>query len=179
MRISDGAREAFTSADGTYALTNVPAGSFTLSAAKNDFTFVRGFAAPLTVSASQGGLDFSATAIAGYALRGKITFGATNIAGATVSDGNRTTTTNATGDYVLTGVPTGRYTVTANKAGWELRAGFPNPVDVFGGDVSALNFWASGQTLYGSIPTAGVTTAPVVTDGVRTVTANAGGASWT
>ncbi len=179
VRITDGTREAFTSADGTYALTEVPTGSFTVSAGKNEFTFARGFAAPLAVSASQGNLDFSATAVAGYALRGKITFGATNLAGATVSDGSRTATTNATGDYVLTGVPTGRYTLTAVKPGWELRAGFTNPVDVFGGDVNTLNFFANGQTLYGSIPTAGVTTAPVVTDGVRTVTANAGGASWT
>ena len=179
VRVSDGTREAFTSADGLYTLTNVPAGSFTVSAARPDFTFTRGFAAPLTVSASQAGLDFTATAVAGYALRGKVTFGATNLAGVTVTDGSRAATTNATGDYVLTGVPTGRYTLTASKPGWELRPGFTNPLDVFGGDVAALNFFATGQTLYGSIPTAGVATAPVVTDGVRTVTATAGGANWT
>ncbi|MDP1826779.1 MAG: Ig-like domain-containing protein [Archangium sp.] len=179
VRISDGTRATFTAADGTYALTNVPAGSVTLTAAKIDFTFTRGFAAPLTVSASQAALDFTAAPVAGYTLRGKVSFGATNIAGAVVSDGSRAATTNASGDYVLMGVPTGRYTLTATKPGWDLRpSGFTNPLEVFGGDVSALNFFATGQTLYGTIPAAGVATAPVVTDGVRTVTATAGGANW-
>ncbi len=179
VRVSDGTRATTTADDGTYVITNVPAGSFTLTAAKTNFTFTRSFAAPLTVSGSQSALDFTATAVAGYTLRGKVTFGAVNVAGVTVSDGTRAATTNASGDFVLPGVPTGRSTLTATKPGWEFRpVGFMNPVEVFGGDVSALNFFATGQSLYGTIPNAGVTTAPVVTDGVRTVTATAGGSSW-
>ncbi len=179
VRISDGTRATVTADDGTYVLTNVPAGSFTINAAKTGFTFTRSFAAPLTVSGSQSALDFTATAVAGYTLRGKVTFGAVNVAGVTVSDGTRAATTNASGDYVLSGVPTGRYTLTATKPGWEFRpVGFTNPLEVFGGDVSALNYSATGQSLYGTIPNAGVSTAPIVTDGVRTVTATAGGSNW-
>ena len=179
VRISDGTRASFTAVDGSWTLTNVPAGSFTISAAKTDFTFTRGFAAPLAVSASQSALDFAAVPVAGYTLRGKVSFGATNIAGVIVSDGSRTATTNGSGDYALTGVPSGRHMLTATKPGWELRAsGFINPVEVYGGDVAALNFFASGQSLYGTIPSAGVPTAPIVTDGVRTVTAIANGSSW-
>ncbi len=179
VRISDGTRATVSADDGTYVLTNVPAGSFTLNAAKTGFTFTRSFAAPLTVSGSQSALDFTATVVAGYTLRGKVTFGAVNVAGVTVSDGTRGATTNAGGDFVLSGVPTGRFTLTATKPGWEFRPlGFTNPIEVFGGDLSALNYSATGQTLYGTIPNAGVTTAPVVTDGVRTVTATAAGSNW-
>ncbi|MFZ5441739.1 MAG: Ig-like domain-containing protein [Myxococcota bacterium] len=179
VRISDGTRATFTSADGAWALTNVPAGSFTLTASKVDFTFTRSFAAPLTVSASQSGLDFAATPVAGYTLRGKVAFGTTNIAGAIVTDGTRTATTNGSGDYALAGVPTGRVTLTASKPGWVLvPSGFTNPVEVYGGDVSSLNFTGTGQSLYGTIPLAGVATAPVVTDGVRTATATQSGSSW-
>jgi uncharacterized protein (TIGR03382 family) len=179
VRISDGTRATITAADGTYALTNVPAGSFTITAAKVDYSFTRSFAAPLTVAASQSALDFTAAPIAGYALRGKVTFNTTNIAGVTISDGTRTATTNGSGDYVLTGVPTGRYTLTASKPGWYfVPVGFSNPVEVYGGDVSALNFSGNGQTLYGSIPMAGVATAPVITDGVRSTTATANGSNW-
>lgn len=179
VRVTDGTRVTFTAADGTYSLTNVPAGSVTVSAAKVDYTFARSFSVPLTVAASQSALDFAATAVSGYTLRGKVTFGATNIAGVTISDGTRTAVTNGSGDYALSGVPTGRYTLTASKPGWYfVTVAFTNPVEVYGGDVSALNFSGNGQTLYGTIPMAGVTTAPVVTDGVRTVTATVQGANW-
>lgn len=179
VRISDGTRATFTAADGTWSLTNVPAGSFTVTASKVDYTFTRSFAAPLTVSASQSGLDFTAAAVTGYTLRGKVSYGTTNIAGAIVTDGTRTATTNASGDYALAGVPTGRVTLSASKPGWNLvPSGFTNPVEVYGGDVSSLNFTGQGQSMYGTIPSAGVATAPVVTDGVRTVTATTSGANW-
>lgn len=179
VRISDGTRATFTSANGTYALTGVPAGSVTVTASLTDFSFARNFAAPLTVSANQSGLDFAATAVAGYAIRGRVTFSGTGIAGVVISDGTRTATTNSNGDYALSPLPTGRYTLSASKPGWQfIQSGVANPVEVFGGDTTGVNFFATGQTLSGQIPMAGVTTAPVVTDGVRTVTATNGGTSW-
>lgn len=177
VRISDGTRATSTASDGRYFLTNVPAGSFTLTATKSEFTFTRGFAAPLAVSADATGLDFTATPVAGYRLQGKVTASGMGVAGVVVSDGSRTATTNATGDYTLNTVPTGRYTLTATKAGWQFNpSGFVNPLDVIGGNVANLNFIASGAYLSGTLP-ASVTTAPTVTDGVRTVTANRTNAS--
>ena len=174
VRISDGTRATFTASDGAYALTDVPAGSYTLSATKADFTFSRGFAAPLAVSADATGLDFTATPVAGYAVRGKVTAGGMGVAGVVVSDGSRTATTNASGDYTLSTVPTGRYTLTATAPGWQFSAsGFTNPLEVLGGDVANANFIASGGYVSGMLP-ASLTTAPTVTDGVRTVTATRG-----
>lgn len=174
VRISDGTRATFTASDGTYFLTNVPAGSFTLTATKPELTFTRGFAAPLTVSADASGLDFTATPVAGYSVTGKVTAGGVGVAGVVVSDGSRTATTNSAGNYTLSTVPTGRYTLTAALAGWQFNpSGFSNPVDVISGNMSNLNFVASGAYLSGTLP-ASLTTAPTVTDGVRTVTATRG-----
>jgi thermitase len=53
-------------------------------------------------------------------ITGKVTDAADNslIAGATVSDGVRAALTDASGQYVITGVPGGTYTVTASAAGY-------------------------------------------------------------
>jgi PKD domain/Bacterial Ig domain/Gametolysin peptidase M11 len=178
VRISDGTRATFTTSDGHYTLTNVPAGNETINADKVDFTFTRGFAAPLAVAASQSGLDFTAAAVAGYQVQGKVTASGVNLANVVVTDGVRTATTNATGDYSLGPAPTGRYTLSASLAGWSLTPSFTNPIDVIGGNVTGQNFYATGAFLSGSIPAAGVTIAPVVTDGVRSATATLGGTNW-
>ncbi|MEW5740215.1 MAG: Ig-like domain-containing protein [Myxococcota bacterium] len=171
VRISDGTRATFTASDGRYFLTNVPGGSYTVTATKTDFTFTRGFAAPLAVSADALGLDFTATPVPGYRIQGRVTAGGAGVAGVVVSDGSRTATTNASGDYTLNDVPTGRYTLSATKVGWQFNAsGFQNPLDVMGGNLTNHNFYASGAYLQGTLP-ASLTTAPTVTDGVRTVTA--------
>lgn len=171
VRVTDGTRITFSNTDGSWRLANVPNGNFTLNATKLDYTFSRGFAAPLAVSASQSGLDFTGTPSPGYTLSGRVTSGGTGVAGVVVSDGSRTATTNASGDYTISGVPSGRYTLTATLPGYGYNpSGFTNPVEVFGANVANLNFIAAGFTVSGSIPSSGVATAPVVTDGIRSVT---------
>lgn len=179
VRINDGTRTTFTTTDGTWRLTNVPAGSFTINAAKIDYAFTRSFAAPLTVSASQTGLDFSAALGAGNSISGTVSAGGMPRAGVTVTDGSRTATTNASGNYTLTGVRSGAYTLTATQPGWQFNPNFTNPVEVMGSNVTARNFNATGYTMNGAIPAASVATAPVVTDGVRSVTATRSGSNWT
>jgi len=177
VRVTDGTRDTFTGTDGKYVLTNVPAGDFTVTATKFDYAFVRGFAAPLTVAASATGLDFTGTPKAGYNVVGKVMAGSAGVAGVVITDGSRTATTNASGDYTLTTVPNGRYTLTATLPGWQLVPnGFTNPVEVYGGNVTA-NFYATGQFLSGTLP-GSITATPVVTDGLRTATVNKAGANW-
>lgn len=178
VRVTDGTRSTFTTSDGRWRLTNVPAGSFTINAAKIDYTFTRSFAAPLTVSASQAGLDFAAALGPGNSITGSVTGGGMPMAGVTVTDGSRTATTNASGNYTLSGLRAGAYTLTATLPGWQFNAGFTNPVEVMGSNVTAKNFTASGYTLSGSIPAGSVPTAPVVTDGVRSATATRSGSNW-
>jgi plastocyanin len=175
VRITDGTRITFSNTDGSWRLANVPAGNFTLNATRLDYTFTRGFAAPLAVSADQSGLDFTAAPSPGFTLSGRVTSGGMGVAGVVVSDGSRTATSNANGDYSIPGVPSGRYTMTATLPGYGYSpSGFTNPVEVFGANVTNLNFIAGGFTVSGSIPSASVPTAPVVTDGIRSVTCTRG-----
>lgn len=175
-RITDGTRTTFSLSDGTWALTNVPASDagYTINAAKFDLAMARGFAAPLPVAGNLTGLTFTASTKPGYSLGGRVTAGGTGVAGVVVSDGTRTATTNTNGDFTITAVPNGRYTVTATKAGWAFAlSGVRNPVEVLGGNVTGINFFAQGQTISGSLPST-ITTAPVITDGYRTATATRG-----
>ncbi|MDX2011527.1 MAG: Ig-like domain-containing protein [Myxococcaceae bacterium] len=178
VRINDGTRSTFSLSDGTWRLTNVPAGSYTLNASKFGLTFTRGFAAPLMVSADATGLDFTAAPRAGSNIQGRVTANGVGVANVVVSDGSRTATTNSNGDYTLANVPDGRYPVTATLAGWQfgLTGSVRNPIEVYGGNVTNVNFTAQGQFLSGTLPSS-IMTAPVVTDGYRTVTASRGNAS--
>jgi hypothetical protein len=175
VRINDGTRSTFTLSDGSWRLTNVPAGSFTLNASKFGLAFTRGFAAPLMVSAAATGLDFTATPAPGSSIQGRVTANGVGVGNVVVSDGSRTATTNSNGDFTLSNVPNGRHTVTATLAGWQfvLTGSLRNPIEVYGGNVTNVNFTAQGQFISGTLP-ASVMTAPVVTDGYRTVTATRG-----
>ncbi len=175
-RITDGTRTTFSLSDGTWALTNVPASDagYTINAAKFDLAMARGFAAPLPVGGAVSGLTFTASTKPGYSLAGRVTAGGTGVVGVAVSDGTRTVNTNANGDFSITAVPNGRYTITATKAGWAFALSpLRNPVEVLGGNVTGINFLAQGQSINGSLPST-ITTAPVVTDGYRTATATRG-----
>jgi hypothetical protein len=175
-RVTDGTRTTFTLSDGTWALTNVPASDagYSLSAAKFDLAMTRTFAAPLQVTGNQTGLVFTAANRPGYTVAGRVTSGGTGVTGVSVTDGTRTATTNSNGDFSLTGVPNGRYIITATRAGWTfVLSGVRNPIEVYGGNVSNVNFVAQGLTISGQLPSS-VNTAPVVTDGFRTVTATRG-----
>jgi thermitase len=72
-------------------------------------------------------------------ITGKVTDAAdaSPIAGATVSDGTRTATTDATGQYIISGVPEGSYTVTASAAGYSASS---QGVSVVAGQTATANF---------------------------------------
>jgi hypothetical protein len=178
VRVTDGTRVAFTTTDGAWRLTNVPAGSYTLNAGKTDFTFTRSFAAPLAVSASSSGLDFTGAQNAGNSISGTVTAAGMPVAGVVVSDGSRTATTSASGTYTLTGFLSGGYTLTATQPGWQYQPSFVNPLELSGGNLTGQNFFATGFSVTGSIPAANVPTAPVVTDGIRSATATRSGSNW-
>jgi MYXO-CTERM domain-containing protein len=170
VRITDGTRTTFSLSNGSWALTNVPAGTYTINAAKFDLALTRSFAAPLAIAADTGNLDFTAGPTPGYALNGRVTANGMGVAGVTLTDGARMATTNANGDYSLTSVPNGRYTMAATKPAWQFALnGSRNPVEVLGGNTT-INFAAQGLYVNGTLP-ASIATAPVVTDGYRTVTA--------
>jgi thermitase len=72
-------------------------------------------------------------------IAGKVTDAADNsfISGATVSDGTRTATTDASGQYIIAGVPQGSYTVTASATGYSTSS---QGVSVVAGQTATANF---------------------------------------
>jgi len=101
------------------------------------------------------------------------------ISGAQVTDGTRTTTTDATGEYTIADVPPGTYQVTAGKEGYQSSS---MTVNVLSGSSAVANLSLTEVTLPGSItgsvtdaedgsPIAGAT----VCDGTRTVTTDTWG----
>ena len=178
--VTEGDRTTTTDASGGYTITDIPPGTYQVTASKSGY-----YSSSLTVtvvSGSQALADFSLTEVI---LPGSITGSVTDaqdgspIAGATVTDGTRTATTDSSGEYTVADVPAGDYEVTASKEGYETS---PLTVNVISGSTTLANFSLSEVILPGTIigqvtdaedgsPIAGA----VVTDGTRTTNTDASG----
>jgi thermitase len=178
--VSDGNGTALTDALGSYTIDNVPAESYQVMASKEGYQ-----SSSLTVSVLSG-----TTAIANFSLSqiivsGSITGSVTDakygsaIVGATVSDGTRTATTDASGKYTIADVPPGTYQVVASKEGYQNSS---LTVSVLSGATAVANLSLNQIILPGSIigsvtdakdgsPIVGAT----VSDGTRTATTDASG----
>jgi hypothetical protein len=167
-----------TAADGSYALNNLPAGQTTIKASLTGFqsgsatvTVVAATttAAPaITLVSSSGSITGSVKTTAGAA-----------IAGASVGYGGGTATTDANGNYTLTGVPVGTVQLVASASGFQ---SVTQSVTVSGGATSTANFTLTaapaGGTVTGKITNASsgaiVASATVSWSGGST-TSNTGG----
>ncbi len=108
--VSDGTRSVTTDADGSYILTDVPPGAYTLTPSHQGYIFTPA-ARSITVDRHISGLDF--TASPPYRISGQVTDSAGNgIAGVTVSDGARSAITDEQGIFTLNDVPAGTHTLT-------------------------------------------------------------------
>jgi M6 family metalloprotease-like protein len=113
-------RSALTAANGTYTILGLPAGTYTVTAARNETLF-----SPPTSSVSvnettggASGVDFAASTRL-YALAGKIADSAgAGVAGVSVTAGGKTVRTAADGSYTLAGLVARTYTVTPKLAEW-------------------------------------------------------------
>ncbi|HUW44673.1 MAG TPA: carboxypeptidase regulatory-like domain-containing protein, partial [Dehalococcoidia bacterium] len=178
--VTDGTRTVLTDAAGQYTISDVPPGTYQVVAGKEGYESLS-----LTVTVLEettAVVDFSLSQII---VLGSITGTVTDtedgspVAGATVSDGTRTTTTDATGEYNIANMPPGTYQVTASKSGYESSS---LTVTVLEGntavsDLSLVRIIVPG-TITGSVtdaedgsPVAGA----VVTDGTRMTTTDATG----
>ncbi|WP_299755008.1 SBBP repeat-containing protein [uncultured Chloroflexus sp.] len=116
VTVSNGTRSALTDANGNYTLTDVPAGSYTLTPSRDGYTFTPP-THTVTVNGNLGGMDF--IAIFGFAISGRVLDDAgTPVVGVTISTGTHSTTTDSTGAFTLAGLAAGAYTLTPTKAGY-------------------------------------------------------------
>jgi len=138
------ATTVLTNANGEYTLTGVPAGSFTVTPTKASTTFNPVNRSVTVTTANVTGQNFTGTVTppATFNISGRIAdAGNLAIAGVTVGRTGSATTvlTSASGEYTLTGVPAGTYTVTPTKAGCTFNPA-TRSVTVTNANVTAQNF---------------------------------------
>ncbi|WP_205704090.1 carboxypeptidase regulatory-like domain-containing protein, partial [Candidatus Chloroploca sp. Khr17] len=117
VTISDGTRLANTTSSGDYTISDVPAGSYTLTPSKSGFSFSP-TSLSVTVSGDLTGRNFTGTRNT-YSISGRVTdANGTGLSGVTISDGTRFANTTSSGDYTISDVPAGSYTLTPSKDGF-------------------------------------------------------------
>lgn len=140
VRVSDGARSAFTDQYGVYVLKNVSPGTYTLTPSHSGAAFSPANRT-VTVGNGRNVNNQNFALLATYRISGRVTdsFGE-GLAGVRVSDGMRSAVTDANGNYMIEGVPLGAYALTASLSGYTFS---PNPRWVaVSDDVSGQDFTA-------------------------------------
>lgn len=141
-----------TAANGTYSYGGVPNGSYTLSASKPGYVVVSDPNPIVVAGANQENQNFLLACASGYAFIGGECVAVFSISGITtvdetgsplegvvISSSVGSTATNGAGQYTLNSVPSGTYTLTASKEGFEVISD-PNPVVVAGANAVNQNF---------------------------------------
>ncbi|MEI7502645.1 MAG: carboxypeptidase regulatory-like domain-containing protein, partial [Paludibacter sp.] len=113
-----------------------------------------------------------------YTVSGTVTAGGSPISGVSVTDGARIATTDANGNYTITAVPPGTFTITPTKAGYYFTPS-SQLVTVSSGNLSGKNFAAtliptysvSGTVTVNSTGLAGIT----ISDGTRSAITDVSG----
>ncbi|HTK96102.1 MAG TPA: carboxypeptidase regulatory-like domain-containing protein [Terriglobales bacterium] len=105
-------------ANGNYTLSNVPAGSVTVTAGATGY---QSSSQTLTVTAgANSAQNFQLTQLSTGGIVGRVTniSNGAAVASVTVTAGGATTLTDTSGNYTLANLPVGNYSVTATKSGW-------------------------------------------------------------
>ena len=130
---------------GTYNISGVQNGSYTITPSKNGYTFAPS-SQSLTINNGNGTASFTATAIATFTISGTVS-PASDGAGTLLTlsgSPSQTTTADGSGNYSFPGLGNNTYTVTPSKTGFTF-----NPpsliVTVSGSDVPNINFTAQAQ----------------------------------
>ena len=137
-QVSDGIRTALTDATGSYTIDDVSPGSYQVVASKEGYQTSSSTVDVLSGNSAVADFSLSQTMVPG-SITGSVTDGedGSPIVGATVSDGTRTATTDASGGYTIADVPPGSYEVTASKAGYE---SLTSSLTVLSGETSVTDF---------------------------------------
>lgn len=173
VTVSVGSRSALTDGAGHYALTGLTMGTYVVTPQASGYAFTPA-SATLEVSADRTNVDFTAVA-AGFRVAGRVTRSGSGVPGITLSVGDRTVTTDAGGNYQVTDLVAGGYTVRPTSPGYQFT---PTARTVtVGPDRSEVNFSASALLqIRGSVTQEGVALAGVtVVAGPRSTVTGADG----
>jgi hypothetical protein len=132
-----GTNSAVTDATGLYVISNLCAGSYTVAPSASCYRFNPANQPAVVAPGNAIGLDFSATSDV-YTISGRITDGGIGVSGVPVQAGNQTTNTDSGGNYVLSGLCAGSYSVIPSQG---CRLFNPASVPVaLGPNASGVNF---------------------------------------
>ena len=108
--VSDGTRATLTDAAGQYSIGDVPPGSYAVEASKDGYETASLTADVFSEAIAVVNFSLNEIIVCG-SITGTVTDAGSGspIAGATVTDGTRTTTTGASGEYTISDVPPGTY----------------------------------------------------------------------
>jgi len=155
LTLSPGPYEGLTGGDGTYIITDVPDDDYTLTPSKTDYVFDPTSRDVTVAGDDVAGQDFTGEIPPTYTVSGHVekdTGG--GLASVTLSlGGGLTDTTDSTGDFAITDVPPGSYTLTPGLFGYTFLPPSRH-VDVVDADVTGQNFIAeepSGNWLFNTI----------------------------
>lgn len=175
VTVTAGVVTTTTAANGTYTLSGLGIGDYTVTPSRAGYSF-----APanrlISVGPDQTGVNFAGTLL-NYSVSGTVLLDGAPLADVTVTDGTRTVTTNALGQYTLLDVPPGSHTITPTLAGYT----FSPPsvsVTVTLSNLTGVDFTAApkqyriaGQLLSNGVGVAGIS----VSVGGTSVVTGAGG----
>lgn len=140
-----GSGTAITDANGFYNFFAVPDGTYTLAFSRAGYAFSPPSINTTVSGGHQLGLDTTATLLAIYAIRGRVTMGASGVPGVTVGvtgDAVGSATTDASGNYAVTGLTVGNYTATPSFAGLTF-APTSRSITISGADATRQDFVAT------------------------------------
>lgn len=147
------AGSVLTDGYGNYVISGLKAGAYRIAPSMAEADFTPPQRSVSISNADVTGQDFTTT-IRTYTISGQVTADGAGLADVTVSDGFRTVTTDAQGNYTFTGVPAGKYTVRPTMPYYDFQ---PEKtvvtIPVPGANVTGVNFDGIAQkfTIVGTV----------------------------
>ncbi|HUU94779.1 MAG TPA: carboxypeptidase regulatory-like domain-containing protein, partial [Phycisphaerae bacterium] len=174
VTVSAGGGSTTTQTDGSYVLTGLRAGAYSVSASLSEYEFSP-TSRDVTVNQAAGdqsGVDFTGQRLT-YTIGGRVVDDAgAGLQGVLVTAGPFSATTDADGDYTIANVPSGTRTVTPQLAEYAFTPGSRSvTVNQTVGDATGVNFVGTRQTysiqgcVYGDGPNGGQPGVVITADG--------------
>jgi hypothetical protein len=150
VQVTADGQTAVSDGNGVYRITDVVGGTHTVTPSRDEYDFAP-TSRDVTVGPSAQHVDFTGT-LRTYTISGNVSVAGAGLANVSVTDGARTATTDANGDYSIADVPSGTYSVTCGEDldgdGYRDYRYTPlsQSVTVAGADVADVDFTAAPAT---------------------------------